>query len=79
MALHWLAEGLSAREIARRLQIGDRTVIEAGQEIRGGARSLALATRQDTNRAQSKIFGPRKSLAHVPVTTVTTPLNENPS
>jgi transposase len=79
MALHWLAEGLSAREIARRLQIGDRTVIEARQEIRGGARSLPPAPSTGTDSAQDKISRPRQSLARLAVTsTVASPLNENP-
>jgi len=80
MALHWLAEGLSAREIARRLQIGDRTVIEARQEIRGGARSFPLAASPGTDNAQDKISRPRQSLARLGVTsTVAGQLNENPS
>jgi hypothetical protein len=76
MALHWLAEGLPAREIARRLQVGDQRVIEARQEIRGGARSLPFAI-QDTSTAQDKIPEPRQSVARFAVTT--TPPNENPS
>ena len=76
MALHWLSEGLTAPEIARRLQIGDRTVIEASHKIAGGARSLALAAPPDRNSTQNRISGQHQSLAPV---AAANPPNENPS
>jgi hypothetical protein len=72
MALHWLAEGLSARVIARRLQIGDRTVIEPRQEMRGGARSFPLAASPGTDNAPDKISRPRQSLAPLGETSIVT-------
>ena len=78
MALHWLAEGLSAREIAGRIQIGDRTVIKAMSEIRGGARSLPSAASPSTDSAQNKISRPRQNLARLAVTSiVASPPNED--
>jgi len=76
LALHWLSEGLTAPEIARRLQIGDRTVIEASYKISGGARSLALAAPPDRNSTQNRISGQHQSLAPV---AAASPPNENPS
>jgi len=77
MALHWLAEGLSVREIARRLAIGNRTVIEATHKLPGAARRLRLDAAPGS--LQNKMSGAGPSLTRRSVPTTTSSPNENPS
>jgi hypothetical protein len=49
MVLHWLAEGLSAQEIAERLRRMFPTAIEAAAKTAGAARSLSLSAPSDTS------------------------------
>src|SRR5258706_13664409 len=55
IVLHSLAQGLSADEIASRLQPPSRVDIASGRRIRGGARSLSLLPGAGTSSTEKKI------------------------
>ena len=52
IVLHWLAEGLSAQEIAERISKMFPTAIEAAAKAAGASRSLSLNSPSDSARLQ---------------------------
>ena len=72
IALHWLAEGLSAREIARRLEIRHGPAIEVSDATRRAARSFSPASPVTRNKPAETDGSPgQNSTADAPT--------ENPS
>lgn len=65
IVLHALAQGMSADEIATRLQPPPRVGIDAGRKIRGGARSLSLLPGAGTGSTEEKISASRRNLTSV--------------
>jgi len=61
MVVHWLAEGLDAREIAQRVRVAMPAAIEAGGNIAGGARSLSLNRPSSASSAQKQVSAAQAS------------------
>jgi len=76
MALHWLAEGLTACEIAKRFQIGNGTPVENRHSVGGKTRSFPISSSPDVS--QETILRPPKRLGRFANTSATSQ-NENPS
>ena len=78
MALHWLAEGLTAGEIVGRF--GNGTAVEIRHTVGGGIRSLPPTVFLGTANSVDTISAPRQSLGRLASDSANIPQqNENPS